>query len=404
MYLAVAWLTALLMMQGAVSQEPPYQDFKQAGAGFYGDGREDPDPANLPAVRIGVLGPAKLREGLQQRTGIQLAIEDANRRGGYCPKQNPSGSDREEVAHDHGRCIPYEMIFRADDGPWGVGARQVVQLAYEDRVWAIIGGLDGQQTHLAELVVAKAWVPVVSPGATDSTIDYANVPWVFRAVPSDTEQVSALLDLAEQRGYRHLVALTEIQREAHSGYLRLKEGTDRRHRPLEMHLEYSPQNPMEIIPRLSGVPVDALLIWGRAESALTLISGLRKAGIKVPILGPATLATPQVAQSPESLGDLTVASPCDLSRSDPEYLAFARRFKERTGDSPSAVALYSYDVARLVIEAVEAGGLNRARIRDRLSATDFAGLTGKIVFTSLGGNPAKPVLMFLAGSRWVRLE
>ena len=397
-----AWLVGLLMMQGVGSQVPPYQDFRKAGAGFYGDGREDPDPADLTAVRIGVLGPARLAEGLQQRAAVQLALEDANRRGGYC--QKPPASAGGEIARDNRRCIPYEMIFRADDGPWGIGARQVVQFAYEDKVWAIIGGLDGQQTHLAELVVAKAWVPVVSPGATDSTIDYANVPWVFRAVPADTEQVSALLDLAEKRGYRHLVALTEIQREAYSGFLRLKEGTGRRRHPLEMHLEYSALNPTEIIPRLSGVPIDALLIWGRAEPALTLIRGLRKAGIGAPILGPASLATPQVAQSAGPLGQLTVASPCDLSRSDTGYMEFARRFKERTEDPPSVIALYSYDVTRLVIEAIESAGLNRARIRDRLSATDYSGLTGKIVFTSLGGNPAAPVLMFLAGNRWVRLE
>ncbi len=392
------------MMQGAVSQAPPYQDFRKAGAGFYGNGREDPDPVNLPAVRIGVLGPAKLREGLHQRTAVELGLEEANRSGGYCPKQASVASGAGDRGRERSQCIPYEMVFRADDGPWGIGARQVVQLAYEDKVWAIIGGLDGQQTHLAELVVAKAWVPVISPGATDSTIDYANVPWVFRAVPDDTGQVAALLDLAEKRGYRHLVALTELQREAYTGFRRLKEGTSRRRYPLELHLEYSALNPTEIIPRLNGVPIDALLIWGRAEPALSLIIGLRDAGIKAPILGPASLATQQVARSGEPLGDLTVASPCDLSRSDPAYLDFARRFKERTGDSPSVIALYSYDVTRLVIRAIESAGLNRARIRDRLSATNFDGLTGKIVFSSLGGNPAAPVLMFLAGSRWARLE
>ncbi len=387
--------TSLLVLGGA-PQDPTYRDFTGAGAGFYGESRDAPEPTNLSTVKIGVLGPARGKEGLQQRTAVEIAVEEANSRGGYRLKAESQESPP--------RQIPFEMVFREDDGPWGVAASQVVRFAYEDKVWAIIGGLDGQHTHLAELVVSKAWVPVISPGATDSSIDYANVPWVFRAVTADREQVSELLDLAERRGYRHLVVLTEIQREAYTGYLRLKEGSGRRHFTLEMHLEYPPENPTEIIPRIQAVQYDALLIWGRADSALALITGLRDAGVSVPILGPSGLATEELASAWEKLGAITVAAPCDLSRVNPAVMEFREKFVARTGMPPSAIALYSYDVARLVIASIEKAGLNRARIRDRISGSSFDGLTGKISFNSLGGNPARPVLMFLERNRWMPLD
>ena len=395
----------LLAVQGA-AQAPAYLEFKNAGAGFYGDGREDPEPVGLDSVRIGVLGPAKSREGLHQRTAILMAFEEANRKGGgYCAGQTSiPGSGHESGTGAIHRCIPYEMVFREDDGPWGVASRQVVQLAYEDKVWAIIGGLDGLHTHLAELVVSKAWVPVITPGATDSSIDYSNVPWVFRAVPADTVQINALLSHAQKSGYRHLVVLTELQRDAHTQLLRLKEIASRRHYPLELSLEYPGNNPGEVLPRLRSVSIDALVVLGGSSPALNLIRELRKVGVRVPVLGTSTLAMPEILEEDPSLGDLIVASPYDLTNADEAYRSFSLKFRQRVGEQPSLEALYSYDVARLVIEAVAKAGLNRPRIRDRLAKTRFEGLTGQISFNSLGGNPAPAVLMFLQGSHWARLE
>src|SRR5512136_965364 len=96
----VWWILTMLplMVQGA---QAPYFDFSKAGSGFYGPGREAPDPPGLKTVRIGVLGPGKDAEGLQMRTGVQMALDEMNRKGGY-------------------RGIPYEMVFRPDDGPWGM--------------------------------------------------------------------------------------------------------------------------------------------------------------------------------------------------------------------------------------------------------------------------------------------
>ncbi len=382
-------LTLLLLLQAAAGKTQPYVDFSEAGAGFYGAGRELPDPADLKTVRIGVLGPEKTPEGLQQRVAVELAIAEANRTGGYLSPQ--------------GRHIPYEMVFHPDDGPWGVAASKVVQFAYEDGVWAIIGALDGQHTHVAELVVAKAWVPVISPGATDSTIDYANVPWVFRAVPDDRRQADLLLRFAESQEYRRIVALTETEREAYTGFRRIIESSRQKRLPLALHLQYSGAGPEEVVPRVKSADADAIVLWGRPGPALTLLKALRSAGVACPVLAPGEMAVPEVAAA-AGIDPLTVASPCDLSRDEPGFTRFAEAFRARAGREPSAVALYSYDVARLVIAAIQHAGLNRARIRDEMAASTFEGLTGPMSFSSLGGNKADPVLMSLKGRRWVRVE
>ncbi len=395
-------LCGILLLAGTI-QQAPYLEFNKAGAGFYGDGRELPEPAGLSSVRIGVLGPARTADGLHQRTAIQMALEEANQRGGYRSRVQ-SGAGAMHVAGSAPQSIPFEMVFREDDGPWGVAAKQVVQLAYEDKVWAIIGGLDGLHTHVAELVVSKAWVPVISPSAVDSSISYANVPWVFRAAPADSRQADSLLAFAERKGYRHLVVLSEVDRESHTGFLRLSERAAQRHTPIDLHLEYSALNPEEVIGRILSTQMDAIIVWGKPEPALRLLLALRKSGITVPVLGCSDLATSEFEQNATQLENVIVSSLCDLSDTKPEVASFRDRFRRITGQAPSATAFYSYDVARLVIAAIERGGLNRARIRDRLTETSFVGVTGNISFNMLGGNDSEPVLMQLKRNHWARLE
>ncbi len=389
----IVFLIAALLFPGSSGQQVPYLELDKAGAGFYGAGRDLPDPDGLTSVRIGVLGPGKTREGLHLRTAVRIALEEANLRGGY-RRHSPEATSG----------LPYELDFHEDDGPWGVAAKQVVQMAYDDKVWAIIGGLDGTVTHIAELVVSKAWVPVISPSATDSSINYANVPWVFRAAPADSRQAEALLACAQLNGYGRLVVLSEVSREAHTGYLRLAESAARRHSTISLHLEYSASNPEEVVPRLLSIPTDALIIWGNPQPALRLMLALRKAGARAPILGSSDLATAEIEAKGADLGKVIVSALCNLGDRSPEMNAFRSKFEKTTGEAPSAIALYSYDVAKVVVAAIEKGGLNRARIRDRLSETSYAGLTGKIAFNMLGGNDAEPVLLQLQGNRWVRLE
>jgi branched-chain amino acid transport system substrate-binding protein len=385
------WLTALITTLALLADQPaPYLDFSKAGAGFYGSGRELPEPVGLKSVRIGVLGPEKKPEGIQERLAVEIAVEEANQKGGY-RKGNSSG-------------IPYEMVFRADDGPWGMTANQVVKFAYEDQVWSIIGGLDGQHTHVAELVVAKAWVPLISPAAIDSTVEYANVPWVFRIAPSDSKQAEALLGYARDRGLQQLAVLSETQREAYSGIKRLKECSGRMRFPLASHMEYSAVNPESIVPRLRDLAVDAYIVWGGQNSAVVLLQAMRKAGIQVPVLGPSTLATPEFARGIPSSGEVVVAAPFDFTRSAGDLSEFMKNFEKRAGQPASWVAVYCYDVARLMVQSIEKAGLNRARIRDAVSGITYRGLAGNITFNQLGGNDSQPVLMRLRAGTWGPVE
>ena len=122
-------------------------DKSRAPLEYPGAGREEPEPAGIGEVALGLFGPdnAAHARGGSIWMGAALAIEDANRAGGYRGK-------------------PFRLVSRWTDDPWRGGASAVVKLVYTDRVWAVIGGIDGATTHLAEQVVAKALVPLVDTG------------------------------------------------------------------------------------------------------------------------------------------------------------------------------------------------------------------------------------------------
>lgn len=378
-------LSVTLWPMVALGQTTPYRIFSEAGTGFFGPGRELGQPDTLSAVRIGLTGPEKTLAGRHLQSGAVLAVEEANQRGGY-------------------RGRPYAVVFRPDDGPWGTAAKQVVRLAYEDEVWAILGALDGHRAHLAELISAKAWIPVVTPWASDRSIDYANVPWMFRCMPDDGRQAHALVRYAKHRGYERIVVLTEGKRQARLGWERLLDVARDERQPFAMHIEYDPYHPTSILPRLQNIEADALIVWGHPESVLPLLGEIREVGITAPVLGPSLLATGIFAEKGSGWGDIIVAAPYDLSRDDPELKAFYHRYVEYSGMVPSPIALYAYDAARMILKAIERAGLNRARIRDELAGISFDGLVGRIHFDSLGGNPAEPVLMALKSGEWVCLE
>ncbi len=79
------------------------------------------------------------------------------------------------------RLIPY---WASD--PWSAGVTRLARGVFADRIWAVVGGIDGQSTHLAAQVAAKARLAVLSPGNTDKTSHLANVPWVFSILPQAT--------------------------------------------------------------------------------------------------------------------------------------------------------------------------------------------------------------------------
>ena len=131
-------------------------------------------PKEVDEVRIGFLGPMENhpdeRLGSAMLHGAQLAVDEANARGGYGGK-------------------PFRLMVHNDQAIWGASSNEIVKMAYDDKVWAILGSISGESTHIALRVALKAEVPIVNCAATDPTIPETIIPGT--SPPSRTTACSA---------------------------------------------------------------------------------------------------------------------------------------------------------------------------------------------------------------------
>ena len=375
--------TSLALVASAAIGEQPYRDLSGAGATFDTSATDSATDSSL-TIRIGVFAPFSQPDGQAILRGVTLAVETV-------------------CAGEHGRDYGIELVTRSTDGPWGVASRRVASLAFDDDVVAIIGGATGHEVHLAELVSAKAWVPVVTPWATDLTIDYANVPWVFRVAPSDRAQARALLDYVVEQRHRRLVVATEGDREGSVARDRIMEAADDLSLPPALVVEYDPTAPTEVAERIAAASPDAIVVWGRARSATSLTAALRENGVGGPVFGPATLFSPEVLDRSDELGELVVAAPFG-PQADSSYAAFEAAYVAGFGEAPRAAAALAYDTAMLVMFAADQVGPDRARIRQAIADARHEGVTGITRFDGLGGATREPVLVELRDGRWERVE
>jgi branched-chain amino acid transport system substrate-binding protein len=273
-----------------------------------------------------------------------------------------------------------ELVAAWDESPWTGGAAKVVRLAYGERVVALLGGIDGASTHLAEQVVTKALLPLVDPASTDRSVNAAFVPWVFSLMPDDRALMGALaasLVSGPDRDSFVLVAATD--HDSRRMKAELLAALERyRARPLRV-ADFHPGGAARAID-LPAVRA-AVILAGPADSAAFVRQASR--GLRV-YGGPAMASRTFLRLAGEAAEGARYANP--LGSSD-RAAAFREVFERRFGEPPDAAAYHAFDAAEIVIAAVRRAGRNRAAVRDALGElTPWAGVSGPIRWDKLGRN------------------
>jgi branched-chain amino acid transport system substrate-binding protein len=358
-----ALLFGLASAAGAQApQRDPYRGPRNTPLEYAGPGRSDPEPSDLREVCLGWFGPPNPEDpqGGAQWQGATLAIEEANRHGGY-------------------RGLPFRLAAAWAENPWAGGAAQLIRTIYREKVWAVLGGIDGATTHLAEQVVTKALVTLVNPAATDRSIHSANVPWMFSCAPGDHLQAALISHELKRRGVPFAAASgTDHDSRALISELKLAFSRDRISPVLHVESEVRPEDVSRIARQLAGSGAQAMVVIAGAGESADLIKALRGS----PFAG-TVFAAPSIlraAADPALEGVLyPVLGDC------PD--AFRARIAERFRGVADYTAAQAYDAANVVIAAIRRAGLNRARIRDAVRAlSPFHGVTGTIEWDPAGQN------------------
>jgi branched-chain amino acid transport system substrate-binding protein len=373
--LVPAVAAALLTTLSATAQQPiaasptPFADARNRAVGYEGPGREDPPPSDVTEVRLGYFGPndPSHPDGGAFWRGASLALEETNAEGGY-------GG------------LPFRLVAGWSDSPWRAGVVRVTDMVFRDHVWAIVGSIDGATSHLAEQVVAKALVTLVSPGSTDETVNMANVPWMFSGLPSDAAQAPVVGRALLAASGGEFVVASGTDHDSRATARAFTAWMSQRSKAPRFQVELGGDDTAESdAARVLGVRPAAVLVVAEAAPAGRLVRALRAAGYRGPILGGATLGRDEFRSTGGAAAD-GVEFPL-LYEPGAAWDGFATRFKERFGLPPDYAAGQAYDSVRLLAAAVRQAGLNRPRIRDAVRGlSPWSGVTGVVSWDVLGQN------------------
>jgi len=375
-------------------KQKPYKQFFVDPLEFLGPGREKPEP-EVETVKIGVIAPLEMgREayiGRPMLQGTEIAVAEANASGGYKGK-------------------PFELVIRNDTGLWGASANEIVAFSYEDKVWAIIGTVDGANTHIAIRVALKTEVPIMNVADLDPTLVETKIPWVFRNSADDRQMAySILYYVYRERGYRKVAILRADNRYGRFGVSEFRSGSVRLGRPAPIEINYevdfknlNPDFTLQM-DRLERVKPDAVILWADAEAAGHIVKKMRERNLTMPIFACERIVNQVFLDIAGEAAEGVIATyPYNPNAQIPALKRFNQMYRKRYGVEPNTYAAHAYDGANMVIEAIRKAGLNRYRIRDALAEMKtYEGITGRIELDEVYSDRSPVIFVTVRNGRFV---
>ncbi|MCB1125306.1 MAG: ABC transporter substrate-binding protein [Verrucomicrobiae bacterium] len=370
---------------------------------YTGPGRAIPEPDEVETVKIGFLGPIEPTVsvatgggshneetlGKMMLKGAQLAIDQANAAGGY-----------------RARNIPFELVVRNDNALWGASGNEIIRMAYDDKVWAILGSIDGANTHIAIRVALKAEIPWMTSGDLDPTYIETNIPWVFRCIGDDRQQNYLILDyLFRKHDYRRIAIIRASSRYGRFGVREIRDGCRRLGRPVLVEMAYKggiTDFSMQL-DRIAEVDPEVVIHWGNGPDAARILNAMRARGMNQLFIASDRAVSDEFVRiaGPNAEGVLC-GYPWNPESASPRLEAFREAFQARYQASPETYAAHAYDGMNLLIWAIQHAGLNRARIRDMLAyRTDaWPGVTGDIPLSAALDDAGEVFLAVREAGHW----
>ncbi|MDD5170034.1 MAG: ABC transporter substrate-binding protein [Syntrophales bacterium] len=309
--------------------------------------------------------------GVQERNGVQMAIEKINTSGGVAGRQ-------------------IELIVRDDLGtPEGAVAadRELVKAG----VVAIIGHATSGQT-VAGLPVANAAHIVMMSPTTSATDLSGKDDYLIRVLPTLRDRARGL---AQQMYKRHAMTRAAVIYDTHNtayvqSYLKTFE---EEYRSLggkiagEAAFSSAERQDFDaLLSRLrTGNPEGLLIIASDNDTAL-IAQRARLIGWKVPLFTSAWAQTETLIKNGgQAVEGIEFELAYAMNSQSPSFLDFKTRYQERFGRAPSFGAMLGYETSLVLAAALQKTGGKATGLKEiLLGIKDFQGLVDTFSFDQYG--------------------
>jgi len=351
--LAFGSLGASLPARAQTSSEVarPYATLDRQSVAYHGPAVSAEKELSDGAAVIGIILPLK---GAQQTEGkallaaAQLAIEEEQATGPLAD----------------GRRV--ELAARDESGPWGQASMEILKLFEQDHALAILTSANGTSAHLAEQIANKISVPILTL-ASDPTTTEANVPWLFRIGPSDTDQARAFCrHIYGDLRLRKVLLVEQADHDGRTGGAEFEKAANAANAPAPLRVEVtdSSETLESLRELLQKNEPDAVVVWSDAPVADTILALIEKVRPSTPVFLCRKAAQLRTAgtNSGESftIDSQTSDHAGNRKKFQPAYFA-------RTGTNPGMGANEVYQAVHTVAAALRTTGVNRVLLRDSLA-------------------------------------
>lgn len=328
-------------------------------------------------------------QGVYQKQGVELAVEEINAAGGI-----------------KGKTV--QVVFEDTQGKKENIPTIVRKLIEKDGAVSLVGEVISSNSIAAGPVVKQLKVPAIAPHSTNPAVtkdpedpSKAN-PYYFRVIFTDPEQGSALATFAyKELGKTKAAIIFNISQDYNKG---LAEFIDKKFKALGGTVaatETYRDGDQDFKTQLTKIKASgAEVIFtpnGYTESGL-IVRQAKELGIDVPVIGPNALTVPKFIEIAGAASEgVYISSLFAPDDPDAKAQAFAQKYRTKYNENPNSNSVAAYEAVMLLAEGMKkASKLDPVAIRDAMENLGNVDLpTGTFAFDNKTHNPQGRNLIFL---------
>lgn len=303
--------------------------------------------------------------GQSTHQGIMLATEEMNAQGGLLDKK-------------------IKIITEDDQSKPEEAKTAILKLIKQNRVIAILGEVASSRSLAAAPEAQKAKIPMISPASTNPKVTEVG-DYIFRACFIDTFQGSTMAKFAiNHLGLKRVAILKDIKNDYSVGLAQFFEKTFKElGGEITDVVSYS-EGDIEFraqITRLKSKSPEGIFIPGYYTEVGLIARQARELGITGPLFGGDGWDSPKTVEiGGSAVNDSYFSTHYASDDPNPIVQSFIKKYQEKYGERPDAMAVLGYDAARILFDAIlRAGSQEPPKIRDALATTTkFLGVSGEI--------------------------
>jgi branched-chain amino acid transport system substrate-binding protein len=346
------------------------------------------------AIKVGEFASLTGKEasfGQMSHHGTELAIDELNAQGGALGKQLQLLTEDDQSKQGESKTIARKLISR-------------------DGIVALLGEVASGRSLEAAPVCQESHIPQISPSSTNPKVTQIG-DYIFRICFIDPLQGKVLARFAEKTlKAKKAAVLTDAASTYSDGLAKyFKEAFIAAGGEIAAEQKYSggDKDFKAQLTTIKAASPDAIFIPGYYQDVGLIALQARELGITVPLFGGDGWESQELVsiggQAVEGTYFSTHFSP---EQTDPVVQNFVKKFKEKYGLMPDAMAALGYDSAMLLANAFKRAGTTEGpKVRDALAATkDFPGVTGHITIDENRDAKKPLVILQVAGGKFKLIE